>query len=380
MKLLLSVIASTDDIVQLEPTIEALYYKYENCELTLRVNSGYEPFFEHHPLIHAVIDYEDSYDLDIEASFDVHTEIPDIQAWTLKMPLVEKFAAAAEVTLIRKTPKIFLEEYPVDGNFIVLANVPHNVTEWDDSLTALHSSAATVKISTAANADALRGHLQLLAAALVVVGPDSWATHAAAALDCNVVMAVDLSKEIERAPFNVVLVSGTKESVLQAVNETLAEKRYPDYLNRGNAAEFVKCLAKRYMRSNFVDIGCSAWPIPNGIPVDIGNREVIEQAPEGHYAGVFSSHCLEHIVEWEPEVTLWHHVLRQGGPMVLYLPHPRAEVWHAHTGSWVGSEHVWNPEPVTLVRFLKEVLGMNIIEYTSRRDPLWSFHIVARKV
>jgi hypothetical protein len=380
MKLLLSVMAATDDIVQLEPTIEALYYQYEDCELTLLVNSGYEPFFEHHPLIHEVITHEDSEDLDMDATFDIHTEIPDIQQWTLKMPLVEKFAAAAGVQLLRKTPKIFLDEYPADENYVVLARVSHNVPEWPVFTEPLHKHYKTIDIGIATDADDLRRILKLMAAATLVVGPDSWATQAAAALDCRVIIAMDLDREIERAPFNVVVVPGTKDSVLRAVDETLFEKRYPEYLNCGNAAEFIKCLAKKYLKAHFVDVGCSAWPIPNGIPVDVKNRNVIEDAPDNHFAGLFSSHCLEHIKEWEKEVTLWHRVIRQGGAMVLYLPHPRAEVWHARTGSWVGKQHVWNPEPVTLVRFLVEVLGMNIVEYTSRRDPLWSFHIVARKV
>lgn len=380
MKLLLTVLASTDDIVQLEPTIEALYYQYADCELTLRTYPGYEPFFEHHPLIHEVVVWSEDEDPDLTSEFDIHTEIPDIERWTLKMPLVEKFAAAAGVTLLRKTPKIFLDEYPADENYIVLARVAHNVPEWPIFTESLHHAYETKDIGIATDPDDLRRILKTMAAATLVVGPDSWATQAAAALDCRVIIAMDLDREVERAPFNVVVVPGTKESILRAVEETLFEKRYPDYLNCGNAAEFIKCLAKRYMKAHFVDVGCSAWPIPNGIPVDIQNREVIEDAPDNYFAGVFSSHCLEHVPEWAQELTLWHRVIRHGGAMVLYLPHPRAEVWHARTGSWVGNQHVWNPEPVSLVRFLVEVLGMNIVEYTSRRDPLWSFHIVARKV
>lgn len=380
MKLLLTVLASTDDIVQVEPTIEALYYQYENCELTLRISAGYEPFFEHHPLIHEVITFSEDEDPDLASKFHIHTEIPDIQQWSLRMPLVEKFAAAAGVTLLRKTPKIFLDEYPADENYVVLARVSHNIPEWPVFTESLHRSYETREIGIATDPDDLRQILRTLAAATLVVGPDSWATQAAAALDCRVVMAMDMDREVERAPFNVVVVPGTKEAILRAVEETLFEKRYPDYLNCGNAAEFIKCFAKKYMKAHFVDVGCSAWPIPNGIPVDKGNREVLTDAPDEFFAGVFSSHCLEHIPQWAEELTLWHRVIRKGGAMVLYLPHPRAEVWHARTGSWVGNEHVWNPEPVSLVRFLVEVLGMHIVEYTSRRDPLWSFHVVARKV
>lgn len=377
-KLLLTACASTDDIVQLEPTIEALYYKFEECEITLRTYEGYQPFFEHHPYVHAFIAFDE--DQDLSNDFDILVDIPDITHWSLPIPTVEKFAYAANTQLIRKTPKIFLDEYPADANYIVLARVSHSLHEWPVFHDTLHPNYETKEIGMATDANDLRQMLRLLAAATLVVGPDSWATHAAAALDARVIMAMDPEDEAMRAPFNVVVSPGTKESLLRAVSETLFEKRYPEYLNCGNAAEFIKCLAKKYMKSGFVDVGCSAWPIPNGIPVDVQNREVIEDAPDNHFGGLFSSHCLEHITEWAQEVTLWHRVIRKGGAMVLYLPHPRAEVWHARTGSWVGNQHVWNPEPVALVRFLKEVLGMHIIEYTSRRDPLWSFHIVARKI
>lgn len=377
-KLLLTALPHPSDVIQLEPTIEALYYKYEDCELTLRTAEGYEPFFEHHPLISNIIHFAD--DQDFSNDFDILVDIPDIRQWTLPLPTVEKYAAAAGVGLLRKTPKVFLSEYPEDGNHIVLCRVSHELAEWPVFTETLHASYETIDIGMAADADDLRRILNLLASATLVVGPDSWATHAAAALDARVIMAMDPEDESSRAPFNVVVSPGTKESLLRAVNETLFEKRYPEYLNCGNAAEFIKCTAKKYLKAHFVDVGCSAWPIPNGIPVDVQNREVIEDAPDNHFSGLFSSHCLEHVSEWAQELTLWHRIIRPGGAMVLYLPHPRAEVWHARTGSWVGTQHVWNPEPVSLVRFLKEVLGMHIIEYTSRRDPLWSFHIVARKI
>jgi hypothetical protein len=377
-KLILTALPAAADVIQLEPTIEALYYKYEDCELTLRTYDGYVPFFEHHPLISEIIPYDD--DQDFSNDFDILVDIPDIRQWTLPLPTVEKYAAAANATLLRKTPKIFLEEYPEDANYIVLCRVSHDLAEWPVFTETLHAAYETKDIGMAADADDLRRILKLLAAATLVVGPDSWATHAAAALDARVIMAMDPENESHRAPFNVVVTPGTKDEILRSVEETLFEKRYPEYLNCGNAAEFIKCLAKKYLKAHFVDVGCSAWPIPNGIPVDVVNREVIEDAPDNYFSGLFSSHCLEHVPEWAQELTLWHRVIRQGGAMVLYLPHPRAEVWHARTGSWVGNEHVWNPEPVQLVRFLKEHLGMHIIEYTSRRDPLWSFHIVARKL
>jgi hypothetical protein len=376
-RLLVTARPSVFDVVQLEPTLEALYYAQPECELTLRTLEGYVPFFEHHPLVSRVMGWDEPFEAD---DFDVTIDIPDMGDWSIRLPTVDKFAASVGIDLLRKTPKIFLETYPVDTNDIVFCQVSHRLDEWPVFTETMNSDYNTVEVTTAKDNDDLRRILQVLAGATLVVGPDSWATHAAAALDARVIMAMDLKDEALRAPFNVIVSEGNKHDILMSLKETLFEKRYPDFLNCGNAAEFIKCKAKRYLKARFVDVGCSAWPIPNGIPVDTGNRTLIEDAPDNMYAGVFSSHCLEHIENWNTELVLWHRVIRPGGVMFLYLPHPRAEVWHAHTGSWVKDNHVWNPEPVELVIFLKEVLGMHIIEYTSRRDPLWSFHIVARKV
>jgi hypothetical protein len=377
-KVLVTAYPSSLDVVQLEPTLEALYYKYENCELSLRTLEAYFPFFEHHPLITGLVSSKD--ETVVEEDYAVIVDIPDMETFSVPLPIVDKIAGIANVILLRKTPKIFLDAYPEDSDNVVLCKVQHKLKEWPEFTDSLHPHYLTEEISTPEDSEDLRRSLRVLASATLVVGPESWATHAAAALDARVIMAMDFANESIRAPFNTIVTSTDKESILDAVEETLFERRYPKFLNCGNAAEFIKCQAKKYLKSNFVDVGCSAWPIPNGIPIDTGNREIIEKAPDNHYSGVFSSHCLEHVTEWEQELILWHRITRKDGVMFLYLPHPRAEVWRAFTGSWVKSNHVWNPEPVTLVRFLKEVLGMHIIEYTSRRDPLWSFHIVARKI
>jgi hypothetical protein len=376
-KLLVTSCPNLDDVVQLEPTLEALYYAHAPCTLTLRTFKGYVPFFEHHPLISDVVEYVEG---QVPEDFDTHIEIPNIRTWPVPVPTVDKFAVGAQVTLLRKTPKIFLEEWPVDQNIVIQALAQHSVSDWDFDLRKQPSKLNIVDLPQPSANEELQGYLSLLASALLVVGPDGWMTQAAAALDARVVMGMDPADEALRAPFNVSIATTDNESVFRCVDEVLYERRYPEFLNCGNAAEFVKAKAKLYMKSHFADVGCSAWPIPNGIPVDVGNRAVIEEAPDGFFSGVFSSHCLEHIPEWGIELNLWHRVIKEGGYMFLYLPHPRAEVWHAKTGSWVGSNHVWNPEPVTLVKYLKEALGMQIVEYVSRRDPLWSFHIVARKV
>jgi len=369
---------SLHNVVQLEPTLEAIYYEHFPCELTLRTWEGYIPFFENHPLIENVITKDSKIDFIPEVEI---IEISDLESWDAPVATVDKFAISAKVQLLRKTPKIFLNPFPPDRNIVVQADVPHLLDSWHfPNNIKSFKEIPIVRLEQPKNNDYLRLQLKVLASSALVVGPDSWMTQAAAALDARVVMGLDSPhKEPLRAPINVTVSNKDKDSIFNTVQDVLYEKRYPDFLNCGNAAEFIKNKAKMYMKSNFIDVGCSNWPIPNGIPVDTHNREIIEKAPDNYFSGVFSSHCLEHIRDWKKELKLWHRVTRNGGYIFMYLPHPRAEVWHAFTGSWVGDNHVWNPEPVTLVKFLKEELGMNIIEYTSRRDSLWSYYIIARK-
>jgi SAM-dependent methyltransferase len=310
--------------------------------------------------------------------FDIHVEIQDPNNWGILLPTVEKFAALADVLLTRKTPWICMPDRPADTNTIVVTKTQNVVPEWPDKLSDnLEGSGAEIVVLEATGS--IESALRTLASASMVIGPDGWATQAAAALNVRVVIGMTEKLERLRKPFNAVVARPNWDDVSGKAVETWFEKRYPDYLNTGNAADFIKCKAKEYMKSRYVDVGCSQWPLMNSIPVDKGNRNVIEDAEDNSFAGVFSSHCLEHVPQWDKELTLWHRIIRPGGVLFMYLPHPQCEPWHAQIGSWVGKEHVWNPDPVTLVQFLREKLDFDILEYTSRPDPLWSFYVVARK-
>lgn len=376
MNILVKAFPIFSDIVQIEPTIEAIYYDNFPCTLTLETLEDYVPFFEHHPLIDKVVTVKSN-----ENDYKKVIDIEKKSEYTSALDTVSMFALHAGVRLLRKTPKIFLKSYPEDKDIVVQSKVPHGIGKsWPIFDKSVFKTFTTTCLEQPTTLNELREQLALLASAALVVGPDSWVTQAAAALDARVVIGLEADRESLRAPFNTIAVQADDSNVYRAVQDVLYEKRYPNYLNQGNAVEFIKNKAKMYMKSNFVDIGCSKWPLPNGIAVDKNNRNLIEKAPDEAFSGIFSSHCLEHIVDWEEEIKLWHRVLRKDGYMFLYLPHPRAEVWKAFTGSWVGSYHVWNPEPISLVNHIKTVLGMEIVEYISRRDSLWSFYIVAKKV
>lgn len=381
-KILVTAEPSVHDVILLEPTLEALYYKYAPCELVLRTWQGFFPFFEHHPLIHQLVGLSTEDSEKAERDADILIDIPDLNTSPLLLPTVEKFAALAEVLLSRKTPWICLPDRPDDTHTIVLTNTFHVVEDWpskiDENL-AESLVGSNADIVTLENSDGIREALLTLSSASMVVGPDGWATQAAAALNVRVVIGMAEDGERLRKPFNTVVARPTWDDVFCKASEVWFEKRYPNYLNTGNAADFIKCKAKEYMKSRYVDVGCSQWPLMNSYPVDKGNRHLIEESEDNYFSGVFSSHCLEHVPQWDKELTLWHRIIRPGGVLFMYLPHPQCEPWHAITGSWVKREHVWNPDPVTLVQFLREKLDFDILEYTSRPDPLWSFYVIARK-
>lgn len=377
-----------DDVILCEPTLEALYYHFAPCELWFRTYEGYFPFFEHHPLITGLLAFEKDVAEQINAPVDVHIRLPEIahfQHWPISD--VQKIALGAfrdeggmstGVRLLRHTPKIFLDLRPPDWHGVAVAGPTWGADGWPNVRSVL-SNIPHTRVASPKTPDETREALKMLASASLVVGADGWMTHAAAALSTRVVMGMTEEQEWWRRPHNVVVARPEDEDVCDKINTTWSEPKYPDYLNTGNAADFIKNKAKEYMKSGFVDVGCSAWPLPNAIPVDKRNRKVIDEAADETFHGVFSSHCLEHIKNATEELRLWHRILKRNGILFLYLPHPHCEPWHAMTGSWVGSEHVWNPEPVTLVKFLREQLDFNILEYTSRQDSLWSFYVIARK-
>jgi SAM-dependent methyltransferase len=380
-KLLVTACPSIHDVILLEPTLEALYYKHAPCQLVLRTWEGFFPFFEHHPLIHGLVEFVEGATVAVDDA-DIAVGIPDPRTSDLLLPTVEKFAALAGVLLTRKTPWICMPDRPDDTNTIVVPNTAHEVPDWPGERLREHltvSDADLVTLENSKTADDTREALRTLASASMVIGPDGWATQAAAALNVRLVIGMTEEGERLRKPFNAVVARPDWDDVYAKVGEAWFEKRYPNYLNTGNAADFIKCKAKEYMKSRYADVGCSQWPLMNAIPVDKGNRHVIENGEDNSFGGVFSSHCLEHVPQWDKELTLWHRIIRPGGVLFMYLPHPQCEPWHALTGSWVKREHVWNPDPVTLVQFLRERLDFNILEYTSRPDPLWSFYVIARK-
>lgn len=159
-------------------------------------------------------------------------------------------------------------------------------------------------------------------------------------------------------------------------------RKYPDYLFVGGASFAIFEKAKLFLKGNGLDIGAGFWEFPGSTPIDlfrgVGYENHIDDYAENSVDYVFSSHCLEHISDWEKELKLWISKLKKGGRLFLYLPHPSCEIWLPHAPG-IGDGHKWIPDCEILIKFL-ESLEMKIMFIDEGPDSMMSFSICAEKV
>lgn len=156
---------------------------------------------------------------------------------------------------------------------------------------------------------------------------------------------------------------------------------YPDYLMVGGASLHILREARPHCRGQGIDIGAGLWPFPGATPVDVwrgpgASRSLDEFAP-GSVDYVFSSHCLEHIADWQSELTRWVNIVRPAGIVFLYLPHPDCGIWNPGS-PMVADGHKWQPEPAGIKAALS-ARGCQVIACDDGPDAMMSFFVCARK-
>jgi SAM-dependent methyltransferase len=148
---------------------------------------------------------------------------------------------------------------------------------------------------------------------------------------------------------------------------------YPEYLKHGNACQFIAPTALQYCRGIGVDIGAGKWPLPGAVPIDARNGQEAASFDFCDLDYVFSSHCLEHLVDPVAALEHWERALKPGGVLFLYLPHPEMEYWQPqhcrkHLHSWA---------PAEMARLLADLGFINVMH--GERDLAWGFAVVGFK-
>jgi len=156
---------------------------------------------------------------------------------------------------------------------------------------------------------------------------------------------------------------------------------YPDYLTVGGNAFAIRRTALKYCIGKGIDIGAAFWPLPGSTPIDTeqgpGTVNRIEDIPENSQDYVFSSHCLEHIENWNEALDIWIGKIKNGGVIFLYLPHPTCKLWHVSNPCMSGI-HAWVPAP-EIIRAALLKRGLTIIDSDDGPDHFYSFYICAKK-
>jgi len=156
---------------------------------------------------------------------------------------------------------------------------------------------------------------------------------------------------------------------------------YPDYLTVGGNSYAIRRTALKYCNGHGLDIGAAHWPLPGATPIDTesgpGTSNRIEDIPNGSQDYVFSSHCLEHILEWEKALDTWIRKIKPGGILFVYLPHPSCKLWHM-SNPFMKNIHKWVPDPETISKAMTD-RGLTIIDRDDGPDHFYSFYVCARR-
>jgi SAM-dependent methyltransferase len=145
---------------------------------------------------------------------------------------------------------------------------------------------------------------------------------------------------------------------------------YPDYLKTGHANRFIVPAAEHFCVGNGLDIGAGDWPLSWAMPIEKRYGGDAMKLPEGKFDYVFSSHCLEHLLNPIKALLHWKSRIKEGGVLFLYLPHPDMEYWLPQNNS--KHLHQWYPED--MAKIVRDLGFKNVIH--SERDLAWSFSVV----
>lgn len=168
-------------------------------------------------------------------------------------------------------------------------------------------------------------------------------------------------------------------------------------------AEKIKPVIEKYLCGKIVDIGSSDHPIcPEAITVDGSQSSATVKLNHGvsiynlatlypellEADVVFSSHCLEHLVDDTLAISKWSELLKKDGHLILYLPDGRKY------NNYENQFHFRDYTYPQFMMFFKRAFCGEGIDYDHKIEPtfelvdssehfgedLYSFYVIAKKL
>lgn len=164
--------------------------------------------------------------------------------------------------------------------------------------------------------------------------------------------------------------------------------------SNGNEAAKIRNELVPYTAGATLDIGCGPWrAFRHFIGIDEQAQPGVTLAMRGEnlrqfateeWDAVFSSHFLEHVVDFKAALAEWWRVIKVGGHLCLYLPHKDHYPQIGQPGSNPDHKHDFAPDDI--VHAMAEVArrsvrGWDLMEYQIRAGSNeYSFFLVFRKL
>lgn len=164
--------------------------------------------------------------------------------------------------------------------------------------------------------------------------------------------------------------------------------------SNGREASKIACIAVPYLQGKCLDIGCGldkCFPgligvdslkdyggqRPPGIDI-VGDGEKLSLFADRSVDGVFSSHFLEHVVDFESCLKEWWRVIKVGGHLTLYLPHKELYPNIDQPGSNPDHKHDFMPSDI--IDAMKKLGSWELVENEKRdKGNEYSMYLVFRK-
>lgn len=375
------------DMVMIEPTLEALYYKHSPCKVIFRTYKDYEFVFKDHPLVWKTVLDDNRYllgcpstkkltkeeaqlffnkskiDVDPNPGSVFHYDFQGVIEKNSGTHGVDVFATEAKVSLLRKTPSLGVYQVPSLDHRVVVQLRQHtdeirNLSKEDLPIEILQNAHFIDKLIDP------KEYVSLIKNCSIFIGPDSSGVHLAYAYGVKNIVGIynDRYPASVRSYPSVRWVRTQEKDVLRRYIGT--NKLFPRI---ENPAEWVQNEAKQYCYGYGINL------IPGAVPNQIRMMETIKNIDY-----VFSSYYLQGIQNWEEELLYWNEKISRGGIMYLHLPHPVRPALRSYFPHLHQQRHVFNP--VHLVKWIMENTQLRVIEYSCYPDSIDSFKIIARKM
>lgn len=163
--------------------------------------------------------------------------------------------------------------------------------------------------------------------------------------------------------------------------------------SRGAESMKIRFRAAPYAAGVGLDVACGPWKaFANAIGLDghnyaspdgrgpslVTDCRSLPFFASGAFDYVFSSHFLEHVEKPELVLREWWRVIKEGGYLILYLPHRDLYPRIGQPGANPDHKHDYAPEDI--VRMMRKVGGWTLLENEVRgEDDEYSFFQVYRK-